>query len=90
MAVVTAVFLIFLKPEPVWCALVALCMGCVLSAEMMNTALESFVDHLHPDLHPMVARAKDCAAGAVLVMSMTSVGVLIFLIYAKFHAYLPN
>ena len=81
----TTLLLIFLRPPLLWCALVLLCIGGVLSAEMMNTAFESFVDHLHPDLHPMVARAKDCAAGAVLMMSLTSVGVLIFLLCEKFH-----
>ena len=48
-----------------WCWLV-LAMALVFSAECMNTALESLADATAPDEHPLVARAKDAAAGAVL------------------------
>src|SRR5262249_10911162 len=59
--------LILLKVEPVWWALVLLTSGLVLSAELLNTALENLADHLHPETHPRIAVVKDCAAAAVLV-----------------------
>jgi undecaprenol kinase len=67
--------LIMLRPEPVWWALLLLTTGAVLAAELLNTALEHVMDRLHPEQHPMIARAKDCAAGAVLLLSLVAVAV---------------
>lgn len=52
----------------------------VLSAELLNTAVEATVDLLSPESHPLAARAKDAAAGAVLVASGGAllVGVVVF------------
>jgi len=57
-----------------------LCIGLVFGAEMMNTAIENVVDLASPDLHPLAGKAKDIAAGAVLLCAITSVvvGLLIF------------
>lgn len=67
--------LVVLRPSPIWWALIALMVSAVLAAELINTALEVIVDRLHPEQHPMIARAKDCAAGAVLILSIASLGV---------------
>lgn len=66
---------------PLEWAAVVICIGCVLSGECMNTALEAVVDLASPDRHELAKRAKDCAAGAVLVCSIASlaVGVVVFL-----------
>lgn len=58
-----------------------LCMGLVMSMEMMNTAIETIVDFVSPEFHSMAGKAKDIAAGAVLICAITSVvvGLLIFL-----------
>ncbi|MFM6953134.1 MAG: diacylglycerol kinase family protein [Bacteroidota bacterium] len=58
-----------------WCA-----MGLVFVSEGLNTALETTIDHLHPDKHPMIGRAKDMAAGATLSASIVAiiVGLYIF------------
>jgi diacylglycerol kinase len=63
-----------------WVA-VLFCVGLVLSAECMNTALERLADRVSLDWHPLVKQAKDCASGAVLVLALTSalVGGIIFL-----------
>jgi diacylglycerol kinase (ATP) len=71
--------LLWLRPSPLWWALLLLNCGMVLSAELFNSALEHALDHLHPAQHPMIGIAKDCAAGAVLVLSIT--GVCIFLAF---------
>ena len=42
----------------------------VLSLELVNTALESVCDLAPPARHPLAKRAKDAAAGAVLVASI--------------------
>ncbi len=52
-----------------WIALV-LCITLVLSLEAMNTALEAVVDLVTPRYHPLAKRAKDAAAGAVLISAI--------------------
>ncbi len=47
----------------------------VIFAELINTAIETVVDLVSPDYHELAKRAKDVAAGAVLV---TSVGAVVF------------
>ncbi|RJG23682.1 diacylglycerol kinase [Massilia cavernae] len=69
--------LIWTQPSMVWWALLLICTGMVLAAELLNTALEAVVDHLHPEIHPAIGLAKDCAAGAVLVLSVTAACVFI-------------
>ncbi|TXT36369.1 MAG: diacylglycerol kinase [Planctomycetota bacterium] len=56
-------------------AILLLTIGAVFAAEAANTALESVVDLVSPDHHDLARRAKDCAAGAVLVMAITAVAV---------------
>ncbi len=48
--------------------------------EMFNTAIESCVDLVTEEYHPLAKRAKDIAAGAVLVTSMNAllVGYIVF------------
>ena len=62
-----------------WAA-VALSVGAVWCAELLNTAIEAVVDLVSPEYHPLAGRAKDVAAGAVLVMALAAlvVGVLVF------------
>lgn len=57
-----------------------LCVALVTTAEMFNTAIESVVDLISPDRHPLAGKAKDIAAGAVLICAIISViiGILIF------------
>jgi diacylglycerol kinase (ATP) len=52
----------------------------VWSAEAFNTALEQLADALHPEQHPAIGRAKDVAAGAVLIAALGAavIGVLVF------------
>lgn len=63
--VVTAGVLLQL-PARDW-AIVALAIGGVLAAEMVNTAVETVVDLLAPEHRRLAGIAKDCAAGGVLV-----------------------
>lgn len=63
-----------------WC-LVALAITIVFAAEAFNTALEHLTDLVSPDFHPLAGKAKDVAAGAVLIVSIgaLAVGALVFL-----------
>ena len=61
-------------------ALVAISVACVWSAELMNTAIESLTDLASPAYHPLAGKAKDVAAGAVLLAALGAlvVGALVF------------
>lgn len=65
--------LLFMRPAALWWAILALAIGFVLVAELLNSALETLIDHLHPEAHPEIGAAKDMAAGAVLVASVIAV-----------------
>ncbi|MFJ8236909.1 diacylglycerol kinase family protein [Ureibacillus sp. NPDC094379] len=63
-----------------WLVLI-LIISIVIGAELINTAIENVVDLASPDIHPLAKKAKDAAAGAVLVFALASViiGLLIFI-----------
>lgn len=56
-------------------ALLVLAMGLVLAGEAANTALEALADRVAPEPHPLIGRAKDVAAGAVLIASIAAAAV---------------
>jgi diacylglycerol kinase len=61
-----------------------LCIGCfglVISLEMINSAIENLVDLVSPEYNKLAGKAKDIAAGAVLVAAICAaiVGLIIFL-----------
>lgn len=57
-----------------WLA-VALAIGAVWTAEGFNTAFEALCDVASPERHPRVERAKDVAAGAVLLAALAALAV---------------
>jgi diacylglycerol kinase (ATP) len=62
-----------------WCWLV-LAIVAVWTAEALNTALELLADVTSPEFHPLVAKAKDVAAGAVLISAIGSVFIGLFVL----------
>jgi diacylglycerol kinase (ATP) len=64
-----------------WCWL-SIAIGAVWIAEALNTAVELLADAVlpRPPLHPLVGRAKDVAAGGVLLAAITAsaIGACIF------------
>jgi len=62
-----------------WCALISAIVA-VWVAEGLNTALELLADAAKPEFHPLIGKAKDVAAGAVLLTATGAVviGVLVF------------
>jgi diacylglycerol kinase (ATP) len=55
-----------------WCWLV-LAIISVWTAEALNTAFEFLTDLASPTFHPLAGKAKDVAAGAVLITAIGSV-----------------
>jgi diacylglycerol kinase len=62
-----------------WCLIIG-CIGLVLTAELVNSAIETLFHGLDPDSKKRIGRCLDIAAGAVLVASATAaiIGVLVF------------
>jgi diacylglycerol kinase (ATP) len=77
--VVVTAGLLFDVSRSEW-ALLVLAMVAVWSAEALNTAVEALGDAVSPDYHPDIARAKDVAAGGVLIAAVGAVviGGLVF------------
>jgi diacylglycerol kinase (ATP) len=44
----------------------------VLAAELMNTAVETVVNQLSPDWHPLAGKAKDCGSAAVALTALAA------------------
>jgi diacylglycerol kinase (ATP) len=65
-----------------WIAVI-LCIGLVLMAEIMNTAIEKLVDMISPERHEQAGRVKDIAAAGVLIASFAALlaGFVIFIPY---------
>jgi diacylglycerol kinase len=63
-----------------WAALIIV-IALVLGAELFNTALEFLADRITTDQDPLIGKAKDISAAAVLVLALAAAltGALIFL-----------
>ena len=64
-------------------AILILAMMAVWTAEALNTAFEFLCDVASPEFHPLVEKAKDVAAGGVLISALgaASLGAVILLPY---------
>jgi diacylglycerol kinase len=71
----------FVFPLKLWeWIVILLCIGLVISAECMNTAVERLADRLSREADPLIKQAKDCGSAAVLVLALTAavVGGMVF------------
>ena len=57
--------------------------GMVLSAELINTAIEAVVDLVTLEIHPLAKIAKDCGSAATFVLAMMAavIGCVIYIPY---------
>ncbi len=58
-----------IQPKLLWWGLALMASLTAISFEMLNSAMESLADHLHPEHHPKIGKVKDLACGAVIVSS---------------------
>ena len=65
-----------------WLAVI-LCFIAVITLEAMNSAIEYVVDLASPDYHPLAEKAKDMAAGAVLLAAIGSVIIALIIFLPK-------
>ncbi|MBI2476913.1 diacylglycerol kinase family protein [Candidatus Uhrbacteria bacterium] len=81
LAVLTLAGFVYVRPWEL-ILLILLCAS-VLTLELFNSVIERMANGLNPRLHPIIRDVKDMMAGAVLLVSLTSVviGALIFVPY---------
>jgi diacylglycerol kinase (ATP) len=89
LAVVAAATLAWVRPPWVWVALCIVSAAAVLATELVNTALEHLADRLHPEQHPTIRAAKDCAAAAVLLASIAAVIIGVLALAVGLHLLNP-
>ena len=65
-----------------WC-IILLSMGMVLGTELLNSAIEEWVNHISPERNEKAGRIKDIAAAAVLCVSLIA-GIIGLLIFGKY------
>ncbi|MBK8711452.1 MAG: diacylglycerol kinase family protein [Niastella sp.] len=63
--------------------IICICIGMVLGAEMLNSAIEHLCNLVQPGPHPGIKIIKDIAAGAVLLCALMAAitGSIIFIPY---------
>lgn len=63
-----------------WCIIILL-IAAVFALEALNTAIEAICDKVAPEFQPLIKKAKDTAAAAVLFMAIAAViiGAIIFI-----------
>lgn len=61
-------------------SILLLCMGLVISLELVNSSIEELVDLISPEKKALAGKIKDISAAAVLVAAVTAsmVGIIIF------------
>lgn len=79
---VLVVFLgfIFTLSKIEWCMII-ISIALVTTLELINTAIEQMCDFIHPQKNDTIRDIKDISAGAVLIVSLSSlvIGLVIFL-----------
>jgi len=81
LAVVVLLAAVFFRLPPSSWMLLLLAVTLVLTTELLNTAIELTVDLISPDIHPLAKKAKDTAAGAVLLTAVFAVITGIYVFY---------
>lgn len=64
-------------------AIIIICIGAVFAAEAVNTAVEALADKISPEKDPLIRKAKDSAAAAVLILAITAVIIACFILLPK-------
>jgi diacylglycerol kinase len=68
-----------------WLAVI-LCFIAVITLEAMNSAIEYVVDLASPEFHPLAKKAKDMAAGAVLLAAIGTIVIAAIIFLPKLNS----
>lgn len=66
---------------------ISFAIGFVFVCEIINTAIENLVDIVSPDFSVQAGRIKDLMAGAVLISSLTSLAIGLFVYLPYLYRY---
>ncbi|NLZ53750.1 MAG: diacylglycerol kinase family protein [Thermoanaerobacteraceae bacterium] len=86
--ILIVIFSFLLKLNIIELLIVSITITLVLTAEMINTAIEAVVDMFTQEYHPLAQAAKNVAAGAVLISAINAVIVGYLIFYKKIAALL--
>ncbi|MEE8715768.1 MAG: diacylglycerol kinase family protein [Coriobacteriales bacterium] len=70
--VLAVVLGVVLRVDAVGWAVIVVCIGAVLCAELLNSGIEAVVDLVSPQYHPLAKLAKDYACAGVYLLCMCS------------------
>jgi len=82
-AILIIIISVLLKLNTIELLIVFLTIAMVLTAEMINTAIEAVVDMFTHEYHLLARVAKNVAAGAVLISALNAVIVGYLIFYKK-------
>ena len=82
--IIAGIFLSFSATE--W-ILIIFAIAFVFVTEAINTALEAAVDLITQDIHPLAKKAKDIAAGAVLIAAVAAVLIGSIVVFPKIYLF---
>ncbi len=85
-ALVVLILGLFLNISRVEFILLCMAIVLVLTTEMLNTSIETMVDMISDDYHPLAKNAKDIAAGVVLIASIGALTLGYLILYPAFKA----
>lgn len=70
----------YFKLELIEWVIIAGCITAVLSAEMVNTAIEDLCNKVEPNTDPVIGKVKDMMGGFVFIVALGTavVGVMVF------------
>ena len=83
-ALVTIFLGAWLRLSPLEWIIVILCIGSVICAEMVNTAIEDLCNKIEPRHDPIIGKIKDIMAGFVFLASLGAMAMGILLLAHHF------
>lgn len=81
-AVITFALALWIRIDVVHTAILILSFGMLWTVETMNSAVEAVVDMVTQEYHPMAKVAKDVAASATLIATLTTISIASLLVIA--------
>lgn len=69
-----------------WIIIIA-CIGAVLGAEIINTAVEDLCNKVEPETDPVIGKIKDIMAGFVFVVCGVALCAGVLLVYAHYTTF---
>jgi len=82
-AVITIILGFVLDISQVEWALIVICIGAVLCAEMMNHAIEKTNDFISREQHPEIGHIKDVASSGVMMTVLMSLVICYIILFSK-------